>query len=54
MTTADDGFEEDDNPEHLRLFTARALEELLTAAGAARVSIEHVRGHRVAVARVSR
>jgi len=53
MITSSDDFEEDDNPERLRVFTARALDERLTAADAARVSIEPVRRHRVAVARVS-
>ena len=43
---------EDDNPEHLRLYDGAALEALLLGAGARRVSIEHVRGHLVAVAGV--
>lgn len=44
---------EDDNPEHLRLYDGPALEALLLGAGARRVSIEHVRGHLVAVAGVA-
>jgi len=43
----------DDNPEHVRLFDGAALEALFLAAGARRVSIEHVRGHLVAVAGVA-
>lgn len=42
--------QEDDNPEHLRLFTAASLEELLLAAGASRVTVEHVLNHRIALA----
>ncbi|MEM9188245.1 MAG: RNA ligase family protein [Myxococcota bacterium] len=41
--------QEDDNPEHLRLFTHASLEALFIDAGASRVRIDHVRGHRVAV-----
>jgi 2-polyprenyl-3-methyl-5-hydroxy-6-metoxy-1,4-benzoquinol methylase len=41
---------EDDNPEHLRVFTAASLTALFTAAGARRVTIDHVRGHLLAVA----
>jgi ubiquinone/menaquinone biosynthesis C-methylase UbiE len=41
---------EDDNPEHIHLFDGRRLEQLFGEAGARRVSIEHVRGHIVAVA----
>jgi ubiquinone/menaquinone biosynthesis C-methylase UbiE len=39
----------DDNPEHLRLFTAPALEALLRDAGARRVQLSHVLNHRIAV-----
>lgn len=42
--------QEDDNPEHLRLFTAASLTELLTSAGAARVTVDHVLNHRIALA----
>jgi len=41
---------EDDNPEHLRVFDGPGLTALFVAAGARRVTIEHVRGHMVAVA----
>lgn len=41
---------EDDNPEHLRVFTPAALTALFTTAGARRVTIDQVRGHLVAVA----
>jgi ubiquinone/menaquinone biosynthesis C-methylase UbiE len=40
----------DENPEHLRLFTAASLEALLRDAGARRVTITHVLNHRLAVA----
>ena len=40
----------DDNPEHVPLFTAKTLRDLLTAAGARSVRIDHVPGHIVAVA----
>lgn len=40
----------DDNPEHLRLFTAQALEDLLRRAGARKVNVSHVLNHRIAVA----
>jgi ubiquinone/menaquinone biosynthesis C-methylase UbiE len=43
---------EDDNPEHLHLFTRDSLERLLHAAGAARVSFDGVLNHLIAVARV--
>jgi ubiquinone/menaquinone biosynthesis C-methylase UbiE len=43
---------EDDNPEHIHLFTQGSLEKLLLAAGAARVSFDGVLNHRIAVARV--
>jgi ubiquinone/menaquinone biosynthesis C-methylase UbiE len=42
----------DDNPEHIHLFDAPALDRLLRAAGAARVSFEYVPGHIVALAKV--
>jgi 2-polyprenyl-3-methyl-5-hydroxy-6-metoxy-1,4-benzoquinol methylase len=42
----------DRNPEHLRLYDARSLAALLEGAGAARVSIDGVRDHLVAVASV--
>lgn len=45
---------EDDNPEHVHLFTPDSLTRLLTEAGAARVSVDAVRGHLVAVARIQR
>lgn len=41
---------EDDNPEHIHLFDGARLESMFRAAGARRVSIDHVRGHIVAVA----
>lgn len=41
----------DDNPGHIQLFTEDALASLFADAGAARVSIEHVHGHRIALAR---
>ena len=44
---------EDDNPEHIQRFDARALEQLLARAGARRVAIEHVLNHVIAVAAVS-
>jgi ubiquinone/menaquinone biosynthesis C-methylase UbiE len=43
---------DDDNPEHIHLFTRGSLEKLLLAAGAARVSFDGVPNHRIAVARV--
>lgn len=43
----------DDNPEHLRLFTAASLVELFQAAGATRVGVEYVPNHLIAVARCS-
>jgi len=42
----------DENPEHLHLFSVGALEALFRDAGARRVSVTHVRGHRIAVAMV--
>ena len=44
----------DDNPEHVQLFTPATLTALLQQAGADRVSIETVRGHFIAWARVAR
>jgi len=41
---------DDDNPEHIQRFDARALEALLRRAGARRVSIDHVLNHVIAVA----
>ncbi len=38
----------DDNPEHIQLFTPQTLRALFV--GAARVDIEHVRGHLIAIA----
>ena len=43
----------DDNPEHIHLFDAAALERLLRERGAARVSFDYVPGHLIAVARKS-
>jgi ubiquinone/menaquinone biosynthesis C-methylase UbiE len=43
---------EDDNPEHIHLFTRASLEKLLLAAGAARVSFDGVLNHVIAVVRV--
>lgn len=42
----------DDNPEHLHLFTPQQLEQMASEAGAARIAIEHVLNHRIAVIRV--
>lgn len=42
----------DDNPEHLHLFAPLDIERMARAAGAGRVSIEHVLNHRIAVIRV--
>jgi 2-polyprenyl-3-methyl-5-hydroxy-6-metoxy-1,4-benzoquinol methylase len=42
--------QEDDNPEHVRLFTADTLRALFENAGARRVTIDGVRGHLTAVA----
>jgi 2-polyprenyl-3-methyl-5-hydroxy-6-metoxy-1,4-benzoquinol methylase len=42
----------DDNPEHVRLFDARSLTALLEQAGAARVDVEHVPKHMVAIGRL--
>lgn len=43
---------EDDNPEHIHLFTRSSLERLLHAAGAARVTFDGVLNHLIAVVRV--
>jgi ubiquinone/menaquinone biosynthesis C-methylase UbiE len=43
---------EDDNPEHLRLFTKDSLQALFTGAGARRVSVEFVLNHMIALAQV--
>ncbi len=40
---------EDDNPEHIRLFTRDSLKDLFMHAGASEVRIEHVLNHLVAV-----
>lgn len=42
----------DDNPEHLHLFSTADLERMAVEAGAARVGIERVLNHRIAVLRV--
>jgi len=44
---------EDDNPEHLHLFDGATLDAMFRAAGARRVSIDHVLGHIVCVAMVA-
>jgi ubiquinone/menaquinone biosynthesis C-methylase UbiE len=47
---------QDENPEHVQLFTATTLEELLRQAGAVkvqRVRVEYVLNHMIAVVRVS-
>jgi 2-polyprenyl-3-methyl-5-hydroxy-6-metoxy-1,4-benzoquinol methylase len=43
---------EDDNPEHVHVFDNAALERMLSAAGARRVTFDGVLNHRIAVARV--
>ncbi len=43
----------DDNPEHVYLFSAAQLEELLRSHGAARVSFDYVPGHLLAVVRIA-
>ena len=43
----------DDNPEHIHLFSAARLAALLREHGAARVTVEQVPGHLIAVARVA-
>lgn len=42
----------DNNPEHIHLFSASALETFLQTAGATRVSFQYVPGHIIAVAKV--
>jgi hypothetical protein len=42
--------DEDDNPEHVHLSDGHRLSELFLAAGARRVTIQHVLNHIVAVA----
>jgi ubiquinone/menaquinone biosynthesis C-methylase UbiE len=43
----------DDNPEHLRLFEPRALEQLFLDAGAARVQLDFVLNHMIATVSLS-
>jgi ubiquinone/menaquinone biosynthesis C-methylase UbiE len=43
---------EDDNPEHLHLFSPVDIQRMATEAGAARATTEHVLNHRIAVIRV--
>lgn len=43
---------EDDNPEHIHLFTEEGLVDMATEAGAVRCSVRHVRDHRLVVIRV--
>ena len=43
---------EDDNPEHIHLFTRGALAGLFAAAGVGRVTFDAVPNHLIAVARV--
>ncbi|MGJ5815625.1 class I SAM-dependent methyltransferase [Paludibaculum fermentans] len=43
----------DDNPEHLHLFTPDQLQRMAAEAGGARITVEHVLNHRVAVIRVA-
>ena len=40
---------EDDNPEHIHLFDAPALEALLYGVGARRVTVQQVPGHYIAL-----
>ena len=44
---------EDDNPEHVQLFTGASLSGLFLAAGARAVKIDHVLNHIVAIARTT-
>jgi ubiquinone/menaquinone biosynthesis C-methylase UbiE len=43
---------EDNNPEHIHLFTRQSLEKLLRSAGASRVTFDGVLNHLIAVVRV--
>jgi ubiquinone/menaquinone biosynthesis C-methylase UbiE len=43
----------DDNPEHLRLFSVKQIEEMAAAAGSRKTTIEHVLNHRIALIRVA-
>ncbi|NNE21452.1 MAG: methyltransferase domain-containing protein [Rhizobiales bacterium] len=43
---------DDDNPEHIQLFTGKTLQKLLMDAGAASVNVSYVLNHIVAVARL--
>lgn len=45
---------DDDNPEHIQLFTGKTLHNLLIDAGAASVNVSYVLNHIIAVARVGR
>jgi ubiquinone/menaquinone biosynthesis C-methylase UbiE len=42
----------DDNPQHIRLFSEQSLQALLRAAGAAKVTVDYVPNHMIAVARI--
>ncbi len=42
---------DDNNPDHVQLFDARGLEQMFRDAGARRVSLDHVLGHAIVVAR---
>jgi hypothetical protein len=44
---------EDDNPEHIQLFTGESLNALLFKAGAQSVKIDYVLNHMIAIARTS-
>lgn len=44
---------EDDNPEHVQLFTAASLSALLTEAGARSVKTDYVLNHIIAIARIT-